>query len=192
MTIDRALSIPGFMLPAELAYIAGLAQRRCSTLGSIIVELGSWRGRSAVAWAENSAAMVYCVDTWADHAFGDAHFPDDPPDLHDHPNWLLNEFQRNTRGLASIIAMRMTTTEAAQVFAAEGLRADVVFVDAGHLEHEVAADIEAWRPLLKEDGILCGHDYGFEGWPAVETVVRRMIPKFRVIETIWTTEMESE
>jgi predicted O-methyltransferase YrrM len=178
------------MSPTELAYIAGLAQRRCSALGSIIVELGSWRGRSAVAWAENSNAMVYCVDTFDDGAFGDAHFPEDPPDLHDHPNWLLNEFQRNTRGLANVIAMRMTTAEAAQVFAAEGLKADVVFVDAGHLEHEVVADIEAWRPLLKEDGIMAGHDYGYEGWPAVKIVVDRTIPKFHVIETIWTTEEE--
>lgn len=190
MTIARALTVPGFMSPVELAYIAALAQRRLQSPSSIVVELGSWRGRSAVAWAENSAGLVYCVDTWSDDAFGCEDFPGDAPDLKQKPEWLLNEFRKNTQGLTNIVPMHMTTVEAARVFAAQGLRADVVFVDAGHLAHEVTADLNAWAPLLADGGILMGHDYNFAGWPAVKEVVDRTVPWFRVIETIWTTEAE--
>lgn len=190
MTIDRALTVPGFMSPVELSYIAALAQRRLQSPSSIVVELGSWRGRSAVAWAENSVGRVLCVDTWDDSAFGCEEFPGDAPGLKQKPEWLLNEFRKNTQGLTNVVPMRMATVEAARVFASQGLRADVVFVDAGHLAHEVTADLNAWVPLLADGGVLCGHDYNFSGWPAVKEVVDRTVPWFRVVETIWTTEAE--
>ena len=185
MKLERALACAGWMSEAELAYIAGLAPR-----SKIVVELGSWRGRSAIAWAENGAKVVYCVDIWDDSAFGCENFPGDAPDLKQRPEWLWNEFLRNTAGLPNIFPLRMTTVEAAGFLAHLGIRVDVVFIDAGHLAHEVAADIEAWLPLLAEGGVLCGHDYNFPGWVDVKTVVDRMVPKFRVVEgtTIWTTE----
>jgi hypothetical protein len=184
MKLERALACAGWMSEAELAYIAGLAPR-----SKIVVELGSWRGRSAIAWAENGAKVVYCVDTWDDSAFGCENFPGDAPDLKQRPEWLWNEFLRNTVGLPNIFPLRMTTAEAAGFLAPLGIKADVVFIDAGHLAHEVVADIEAWRPLLRdENSVLCGHDYNFSGWPDVKTVVDQMIPKFSVIGTIWTTE----
>jgi len=42
--------------------------------------------------------------------------------------------------------------------------------------------------VVKYGGILMGHDYAYSGWPDVKTVVDRMIPKFKVVGTIWTTE----
>jgi predicted O-methyltransferase YrrM len=36
--------------------------------------------------------------------------------------------------------------------------ADLVFVDGGHSYKDVCADVEAWYPALKPDGVMCFHD----------------------------------
>lgn len=52
---------------------------------------------------------------------------------------------------------------------------DFVFIDADH--NRVAEDIEAWRPKLKPDGRLCGHDIN---WVSVKTDVDRLIGDYHV------------
>lgn len=187
MNIDRALKTNGWMSEKELEYIASLASK-----SKMIVELGSWRGRSAVCWAENTSGIVYCIDTWANDAYGIS-FADDPENLHRRPDWLMTEFLRNTSGLRNIIPIRTTTSIGSVIAYNLGLRPDVIFIDAGHNREDVVADITAWKPLLAEGGILCGHDYSYEGWPDVKTVVDEyvsngIIPPVRIIDTIWTTE----
>lgn len=64
---------------------------------------------------------------------------------------------------------------------------DLVFIDANHSYEAVCADIEAWSPLIKEGGILCGHDWDEKGasWPGVHKAVVEKLgwPSFR--EHIW-------
>ncbi len=36
---------------------------------------------------------------------------------------------------------------------------DLVFLDGAHDYENILADIRAWLPIVKPDGILCGHDY---------------------------------
>lgn len=188
MNIERALKTNGWMSENELAYIASLASK-----SKLIVELGSWRGRSAVAWAENTSGVVYCIDTWATNAYGIT-FPDDPSDLHQRPEWLWNLFVHNTQGLANIFPVRSYTAPAARIFIERGLRPDVVFVDADHQRPGIQADLNAWLPLLADNGVICGHDYSYEGWPDVKQVIDEYVAAgrlkpIRLIDTIWTTEL---
>jgi hypothetical protein len=39
---------------------------------------------------------------------------------------------------------------------------DFVFIDADHSFEAVTLDIAAWRPKIKDGGLLCGHDYGYD------------------------------
>lgn len=187
MNIEHALKTNGWMSENELTYIASLAAKH-----RFIVELGSWRGRSAVAWAENTSGFVYCVDVWRDDAYGIT-FPDDPPDLHQHRDWLWNLFVKNTQGLGNIFPVRAYTVQAAEMFRIRGLRPDVIFVDADHSRQSVTQDLDAWLPLLADGGVICGHDYGYGGWPDVDVVVNEYVAAgrlkpIRLIDTLWTCE----
>lgn len=174
MNVERAKAINGWMADNELEYLAGAASR-----SRRIVEIGSWAGRSATAIASHTQGTLHCVDTW-ERAL--VHYPGGAME----PS-LFQEFLTNTAGLPVITVMTDSLT-AAKWFKDSGQTFDMIFIDADHTEPGIRGDIRAWRELLAPGGILCGHDYEFSGWPDVKPVVDEMIPKFRLIETIWTTE----
>ncbi len=52
---------------------------------------------------------------------------------------------------------RVPSLTAANLF--RGMKFDCVFLDADHSYEAAKADLEAWWPLVREGGVLCGHDY---------------------------------
>jgi predicted O-methyltransferase YrrM len=180
------------MNPPELEYLAYRA-----SVSLTYAEIGSWRGKSARAVADNlvDGGVLFCIDTWADHAHG---IPDwwtavDPPDLWSRPDWLYREFMKNISDSlgTKIFALRMDSVSAAR--ALEGVKMfNTIFIDAGHTYEEVKADILAWKPLLNPNGVMCGHDFHEVHHPGVVLAVRELVPEFRVVEdtTVWTTEPE--
>ena len=59
----------------------------------------------------------------------------------------------------SVDVLRTTSLEAAAKFKKEGKQFDIVFIDANHSYYSSLSDMQAWLPLVKEGGILCGHDF---------------------------------
>jgi hypothetical protein len=175
LDIERAINTCGWMSEVELAYLA-----ECASKSRCIVEIGSWKGRSTLALACNTPGIVYAVDTWkGTEQQGD--------ELAQHPEgWLLEEFKRNTAGLDNIVICEGPSVEMAARYA--GLEVDMLFIDGYHTYEGVRSDILAWRPMLRPGGILCGHDYIPPYWEGLLRAVRELVPKFRVIDTIWTTE----
>ena len=53
--------------------------------------------------------------------------------------------------------IRNWSTEAAKEFADESV--DFVYLDGNHQFEFVTADIAAWLPKIKKEGMICGHDY---------------------------------
>lgn len=53
--------------------------------------------------------------------------------------------------------LRMSSLAAAPLF--EDASLDYVYIDGNHSHDAVQADLEAWWPKLKADGLLLGHDY---------------------------------
>jgi predicted O-methyltransferase YrrM len=174
LDISRALACNGWMSETELRFLAGAARS-----SKRIVEIGSWAGRSATAIASHTPGMLFCVDTWEralTHMNGAKLEPT-----------LFNEFLTNTSGLP-VVPVMMDSLTAAERFRKAGMVFDMIFIDASHEGPAVRADIEAWRPLLAEGAIFCGHDYGFAGWPDVKTVVDEMLGDVHVVDTIWWME----
>lgn len=51
----------------------------------------------------------------------------------------------------------MTSLEASKLY--EDKMFDLIFIDADHQFNSVLEDILAWKPKVKQGGIICGHDY---------------------------------
>lgn len=75
--------------------------------------------------------------------------------------------------------LRLSSIEAAILFPKEYF--DLVFIDADHIYSEVKRDIEAWLPLVKKGGILCGHDLGMM-YPDVEKVITEKFGNYEDID----------
>jgi predicted O-methyltransferase YrrM len=169
VNIEKALRTTGWMSEAELTFLAEAASKCKNT----IVEIGCYKGRSACAIAANTKAELYCVDIWSECGTD---------------GWYYDVFRENVKEYKNIVAVNHASLYAARKFAEIGMRFDLVFIDAAHDEYNVRQDILAWRPLLADGGIFCGHDYDFKDWPDVKKIVDEMIPKIRVVDTIWIEE----
>jgi len=178
MNLTRALDAQGWMTEEELTYLATAASK-----SSVIVEVGAYKGRSTLAMAQNTNGIVYAVDHWQGS-------PEHQSELSNYPaGWLFDEFTTNMEGITNVHPISRSSLQTAAWFKATGKTADFIFIDGSHDFESVKSDIEAWAPMLSENGILAGHDFG-DGWPDVEKAVKMLVPNYRIIPntSIWSTE----
>ena len=173
--VERARSIEGYTKESELELLLRLAESMPA--GAVVVEVGSFRGRSTVAIAEGlrsvAGARLIAVDTFA----GD-------------PGWTeiadVSEarrlFDRNTSEIDFLDVIQAESVRAAAQVADGSI--DWVFIDALHDYRSVRADIRAWAPKVRPGGLISGHDYGRAG---VTDAVLAVFSDVQVEQSIWTT-----
>jgi predicted O-methyltransferase YrrM len=144
---------------------------RLATLarGKLVLELGSWLGRSTVLLA-SVAEAVHAVD-W--HR-GDAH-----TGTGDTLGACVQSLRKHN--LYDKVVLHVGRNEDVLPFFKDGLF-DLIFVDSFHAEEYVEQDIELTRRLLSPGGIMAFHDYGtnhfhngiqFGVTPAVDRLAKR-------------------
>jgi len=115
----------------------------------VVLEIGSWAGRSAIEMCKAGAMGVCCVDTW------EGNKNDPGTTVYDGSRGTpLEVFQRNVanRPISWHVGR---SPDMADRF--EDASADIVYIDAEHDYDSVCRDIAAWKPKAKH--ILAGHDY---------------------------------
>lgn len=146
--------IEGFFTEDEGRWYAKLAR---GLRGGVFVEVGSWKGRSTSfvgPVCNANGTRLVCVDHWqGSHDKLATHYAEK----------LATEdveqiFRANMRELGiTVEVLAEPSLVAAARFAPGSI--DRVFLDGSHDGPSVAADLEAWSPRLREDGVLAGHDY---------------------------------
>lgn len=145
-------------------------------IGGIFVEVGSWKGKSAVYLAHRIEDLgnkedvsIICVDTFlGDGDTGQAE--------------VYDEFMENRENAeAGISVMRLTSCAAARSKFSVGCL-DGVFLDAAHDYESVKADIAAWLPKVKPGGIFAGHDIDS---PGVLQAVQEAGFEFATMGRVW-------
>jgi len=63
---------------------------------------------------------------------------------------------------------------------------DLIFVDGSHSYEGVKADVRAWTPHLKEDGVIAFHDYGNPLHSVTPAVVEMMDKNWRRVGLVGT------
>jgi predicted O-methyltransferase YrrM len=147
--------IPGWMTRPELEVIA----RAAATVpkDGVIVEIGSFAGRSSVHWAANSdpSVRIFCMDPFDAivDEFSLAHIQGEADDVAGRPSGEL--FARHTSDWAA----RLTPIAQASPPPSWDQPADVIFVDGDHTAEGVTRDLEFWIDWLEPGGTLLGHDW---------------------------------
>jgi predicted O-methyltransferase YrrM len=132
--------IPGWLTDEEGEALYELA-RGCRGAG-VIVEIGSWKGKSTVCLGLGSQAgnsvPVYAIDPHADYRFGD--------------------FKTNVEraGIAELVHPIPSLSQAA----ADGFDQpiELLFVDGSHEYDLVLEDFEKWVPKVVDGGWVAFHD----------------------------------
>jgi predicted O-methyltransferase YrrM len=168
-------TIHGFMQPLELHWLYAKAKEMDS-----VVEIGSWKGRSAHALLSGCKGKVFCVDN----------FKGNKGDLHGEHKEVLSrdisvDFLKNVRSFPNMVLMQTDSIKAANSFANKSV--DMVFIDGDHEEASVYQDIMAWMPKAKK--MVCGHDFDSDAVKSgiVRALVENKIFKFRCFPetSIW-------
>ena len=143
-TITQCYQVPGQTWPVELGWLYDSISKSRSH-----AEIGTYCGRSLLA---SCAAM----------APGSVVVSVDDASQWPRPEWV-DTVQRATVNLlpghVDVSFLRMHSIDASRECQRLGQKFDSIFIDADHNYAECRADIEAWRTLLKPNGLLCGHDY---------------------------------
>jgi len=166
----------------------------------LIVEVGSWKGSSAVYMAKRLAKhrddfAIVCVDTWlgsAEHWANRGWYKmlncrNGYPDLY-------RQFARNVihEGVQDhIVPIPLPSFQAALLLNQINMRCPMVYIDGGHDFDSVIRDMDAYWPMVTENGFLFGDDYD-PVWKGVISAVddfkaRRgdEITNHQIIENKW-------
>jgi predicted O-methyltransferase YrrM len=130
----------------------------------VTVELGTWKGASAIALARlvrTWGGVIYCIDTWAGQVNGSkaGTIPGKPAMLVECATNLL------AAGVAPAVRLIPTRTDAAASL--WSIPIDFLYVDADHAKPSVRSDLDLWWPHLKVGGLVAGDDYDNPMYPGV-------------------------
>lgn len=191
INIDRARSIRGWMSDGELLWLAGQADR-----SDLIIEVGTFVGRSARAMADHCNGILYCVDSYDPTIPGLVRQPGGPIlKTKEDGEGIYREAQKNLDDLVAIgklVLLKMTSIDGFEwLMSTIGCdEFDFVFIDGDHSYEVVSYDIEMYSQLVKPGGWVIGHDYYEDG--VTHPGVKRAVDE-RVFEklngSLWRIEV---
>lgn len=158
--------------------------------GEVVAEIGSLAGRSSVFAAERirpKFGKLLCVDMWQ---YGDE-LPTTGTEVYIEAGWpnIWATFSKNIGGHHDVItAIGKHSHDAAKLFRSLDAKFGLVYIDGAHDYDSVKADVEAWTPLVRHGGIVCGHDYND---PEVKRAVEDSLGTVEVGGTVWSYKIES-
>ena len=155
-----------------------------------IIEVGTWKGASTVHMLKLADKLaldvqIICVDTWI--GSNEVLWANNQlrPLLnlrHGYPNLFPQSiFNMIELDLVSrVFPLPLTSTAASRLLKGMGVSADVIYIDAGHSEEEVYADLTMYYELLRPGGAIIGDDYDYT-WSGVVSAVNRFISEQKLI-----------
>ena len=163
--IEAAKIIGGHMHEAGLKWLSKTAAGH-----SLVVELGSFRGRSTKALADSGAGHVIAVDDFS--------IPSD-----------LEDFKENLKDAIIGGTVEVWKTDFRDHARLErllaGRKPDMIFIDGDTPYEELMENFEFWLPRLESGCTVCGSDFLLEG-------VQTAMNKFLGLETLETIEVSED
>jgi len=120
----------------------------------LVLELGSWLGKSTREWLTNSEASVICVDTWEGSV---EHNKEDR-----RVKYLYDVFINNQREWEGrVLPMRMTSVKALlELQKYPEVQPDFIYIDASHQYEDVYLDLSLCYNSYP-NAVIVGDDWGW-------------------------------
>ncbi len=159
--VEAAMKIDGWMNEAELTWLAEQAEK-CQ----YVVEFGAWKGRS-------TKALTTCGHrVWVFDWF-DGFIPGKPVQISQ-----ALEFSKNLQLELQDSRVWVYPYHSFKAPLFVSFPINMVFIDACHQYEYVKQDIDVAKWMLRNGGLLCGHDFSND-YPGVQQAVREMVPDFQ-------------
>jgi hypothetical protein len=140
--ISKALLVEGWMTPDELYWLANHAAEH-----QVVVEFGSYQGRSTRVMADHCPGTIYAVDNW---------------NMLWEPNKTLAIFEENMEGTkARVVPVHQNHAEIQQwIYKIPTM----VFIDGDHRYDYASRDIEFWLAWMAKPGWSAGMTLAWTTW----------------------------
>ena len=160
--VTRADEIPGWFSNEEADAIA----RACPPEG-ILVEIGTWMGRSTAMLAERLPNVrIFTVDSYPETAAARKYAQDGG-----HPTGdPAGHAAANLAAYPNVHRMLQNSIEAAKTWSGPCVPVDVLFVDGEHQREQIENELRAWRLYVPAGGWIFLHDGKNSGQWAAEVV----------------------
>jgi hypothetical protein len=166
------------------------------TQPTVIIEVGTWLGASAIHMAKICRELglqttIYCVDTW----LGAEEFWTSKADTEErnlrqkngYPqvyfDFLANVVQHGCQDM--IVPIPNTGTIGSIILQHRRVLAELIYIDGSHEYQDVKTDILAFKKLLAPGGIMFGDDLS---WGSVELAVKEVCPTHRGVGNFWIVD----
>jgi len=158
---------------------------------SLIIEVGSWMGLSAVNMATSckmfglNDTSIICIDTW----LGSKEHWRDPnlishlelqngfPSFH--KRFLTNVHQASVSD--RVVPLPMPSQIGASFLKDFNLKAELIYIDGSHDQKDVYDDLMAYWDLLAPDGVIFGDDWP---WDSVANAVKAFCAEKGCVYTV--------
>jgi hypothetical protein len=168
---------------------------------SVIIEVGSWLGASAIHMAKCCRSLsldtkIYCVDTWLGaEEFWNSYSSTNERNLklkNGYPqvyfDFLANVVEHEVQDM--IIPVPNTSHIGSMILQKRGVLSELIYIDGSHDYVDVLGDIKDYYKLLLPGGVMFGDDIG---WDGVRSAVKDSNKKFEIYEdSFWVINASSE
>jgi hypothetical protein len=161
-----------------------------------VAEIGVWRGGMCREILRNEEIQSFVKEYWAVDIWDKGNSRKTYEDWH---SMYLNVC-KYLPFFPQLKVLRISSIEASKLFINRHLKEkryfDLVFIDADHTFDAVFEDIQAWLPLIRDGGVLCGHDY-YKGagarHPGVAKAVDSIFDSVEIFsDTVWVKRICQE
>lgn len=164
--VFKSLTVEGWL--SDIQGVALFLLARYPTVPGEVVEIGSWKGRSAGFLAQGVKLFnngdIHCIDTFKGSREHNVNGPVD----------TFPEFYENMDRLGllrNIIVYQKTSEEANKEWNGKPIR--LIFIDGSHEYEDVAKDLSIWMPYVPKGGFIVMDDT--QGWIGPKRVFEEMI-----------------
>lgn len=151
-TQPQLSDLSGLIAPETGEALKRLAGQLTLPLNHVIVELGSFKGKSACYLASSNNRQVYCVDAWdlKGNIYGKHGFTDPA---------VFETFKSQVQSVGFAGRVHPIKGFAQEVAKTFDKPVALLFIDASHVYDDVKNDYEAWIDKVPEGGIVVFDDY---------------------------------